>query len=274
MDPAISHSKQTNLSKLSKEEMCRLQEKCENGDPEAREKIILAHLPLVRKLAKSYCGKGVPYEDLYQEGCYGLIKAVANYKCRFNASFATYSSYYIIKYLKKAIISQTTFSPIVYKEQFYYDLQKYIRTFDSLSEKYSRHPSDSELAKKMNLPEKKIQLLRRSAHMFLYYPSHIQTTEPNHCPKSMMSESAEDFYFEQNHILDLNDLGVLLTRREREVLCRKLGFTKTGTAESYAQISAAMGLSFETIRTTYLMALKKIRDAIEEKGLDVSTFET
>ena len=272
MDPAIN-SKEINFSNLSNNEIRQLQEKCEQGDPIAREKIILAHLPLVGKIARSYCYNGVPYEDLYQEGCYGLIKAARNYKCQFNTSFATYSSYYITKYIKKALITQNTLSPITYKEHFFYELQKYVRAFDKFTEKHSRYPSDKELAKTLNVSEKKIKLLRQSAHFFLYYPIYVQPTDMYQYPSSLIANSAEKVYFDYIYGLDLSALPASLTVREREVLSRKFGFTKNGNVETYAQISAAMGLSYETIRNTYLIALKKIRDAIEENDFDSKSFE-
>ena len=273
MEHAIEQNEQINIANLSKEELMKLQEQCEQGDPFVREQIILAYLPLVSSIAKKYSHGGVPYDDLYQEGCYGLIKAVENYKCSFNASFATYFSFYILKYIKKALISQNLLYPVVYKENFYYDVHKYIRAFDKLSEKYEHPPSDDEMAEELNVSLKKIQLLRISAHMFLYHPSLLHFADLHQYPKNLISKSAEKTYFSTEHNLDLSSLGVRLTVREREVVSRKLGFTQTGTVESTAQISAALGLSFETIRTTYLMALKKIKDKIEENGLDISTIE-
>jgi len=274
MEKAIDNGNgQIDLSKLSKEELRILQEKCEQGDPEACDQILRAHLPLVSLLAKKYCGRGVPYDDLYQEGCYGLLKGIKKYKCQFNASFATYFSYYILKYIKKAIISQNTLYPFVYKENFYYDLKKYMRAYNQLAAKLERPPSEAELADELNFTFKKIQSLRMSAHMFLYYPSRSHNRDMLQSSANLTVNSAEITYLETEHSLDLSSLDVKLTVREREVLSRKLGFTKSGTPESTASISADLGLSFETIRTTYLMALKKIRDAVEEKGIDLSTIE-
>jgi RNA polymerase sigma-B factor len=47
-------------------------------DPSAgdRERLILAHLPLVRSLARRYANRGEPLDDLVQVGTVGLIKAI------------------------------------------------------------------------------------------------------------------------------------------------------------------------------------------------------
>jgi RNA polymerase sigma-B factor len=45
-------------------------------DVDTRSRVIEAHLPLVRSIARRYAGRGEPVEDLVQVGTIGLIKAV------------------------------------------------------------------------------------------------------------------------------------------------------------------------------------------------------
>ena len=47
-----------------------------NGDWKARDEMIRAHLGMVREIAASYRGRGLDDDDLFQEGCRGLIHAV------------------------------------------------------------------------------------------------------------------------------------------------------------------------------------------------------
>src|SRR5512144_268087 len=47
-----------------------------DGCPQARRRLIEAHLPLVRAVARRFAMHGEPLEDLVQEGCIGLINAV------------------------------------------------------------------------------------------------------------------------------------------------------------------------------------------------------
>lgn len=51
-------------------------------DLKARDEIIQAFLWLPAYLARRYVGKGHEYDDLYQNGCIGLINAVTNYDSR------------------------------------------------------------------------------------------------------------------------------------------------------------------------------------------------
>jgi RNA polymerase sigma-B factor len=60
-------------------------------DPRAREAIIVRFLPLARRLARQYEGRGEPAEDLYQAASVGLIKAVDRYSPERGTSFAAYA---------------------------------------------------------------------------------------------------------------------------------------------------------------------------------------
>lgn len=46
---------------------------------ENRDKMIEDNIGLVHSIAKRFTGRGVDYEDLFQTGCVGLIKAVDNF---------------------------------------------------------------------------------------------------------------------------------------------------------------------------------------------------
>ena len=60
---------------------------CSAGDTRARETIIVRFLPLARRLARSYEGRGEPIEDLCQAASVGLVKAVDRYSLDQGAQF-------------------------------------------------------------------------------------------------------------------------------------------------------------------------------------------
>jgi hypothetical protein len=57
-----------------------------NNDLEAAKKLILSHLKLVIKIARSYSGYGLPVSDLVQEGNVGLMKAVKKFNVHYGDS--------------------------------------------------------------------------------------------------------------------------------------------------------------------------------------------
>lgn len=64
---------------------------CSAGDPRARETIIAQFLPLARRLARVYEGRGEPLDDLCQAASVGLIKAVDRYSLDRGDSFPAYA---------------------------------------------------------------------------------------------------------------------------------------------------------------------------------------
>lgn len=61
------------------------------GDPQARETVILRFLPLARRLARGYAGRGEPLEDLVQAASVGLIRAVDRYAPQRGDAFPAYA---------------------------------------------------------------------------------------------------------------------------------------------------------------------------------------
>ena len=71
------------------------------GNPLLREEICGEHLGLVRFYARKYAESGMDYEDLYQEGCLGLLAAFERYDPSLGAEFITYASYFIKGYIRE-----------------------------------------------------------------------------------------------------------------------------------------------------------------------------
>lgn len=63
----------------------------QSGDASAFEKLMIENAPLVRSIVKHFLGRGVEFDDLYQLGCLGLIKAVNGFDVNFGNQFSTYA---------------------------------------------------------------------------------------------------------------------------------------------------------------------------------------
>jgi RNA polymerase primary sigma factor len=70
---------------------------------EARDKLVLANLRLVVRMADRYRGRGVEWDDLFQEGVCGLMRAADKYDLEMRYKFGTYAGLWVMKYMKRAI---------------------------------------------------------------------------------------------------------------------------------------------------------------------------
>jgi RNA polymerase primary sigma factor len=69
----------------------RLARRIERGDLEAKDRLVSSNLRLVASVARRYIGRGLPMEDLLQEGVVGLIRASEKYDWRRGTRFSTYA---------------------------------------------------------------------------------------------------------------------------------------------------------------------------------------
>ena len=59
------------------------------GDMQARETLVRENLALVRHLVKRFQDRGREYDDLFQYGCLGLLKAIDRFDPSFGTAFST-----------------------------------------------------------------------------------------------------------------------------------------------------------------------------------------
>lgn len=76
---------------METEETLKLIEAAQNGDNAASETLVLRNSPLIKSVIRRYKNKGVEYDDLYQLGCVGFIKAIKNFSATYEVRFSTYA---------------------------------------------------------------------------------------------------------------------------------------------------------------------------------------
>ncbi len=76
---------------MEQEEVLELIAKAQNGDNSACETLLTRNSPLIKSVIRRYKNKGVEYDDLYQLGCVGFIKAVKNFSTEYDVKFSTYA---------------------------------------------------------------------------------------------------------------------------------------------------------------------------------------
>ena len=86
---------------LSPQEELILAQRARQGDAEAREQLIHAHLPLVVRVAKIYMPPCDEMLDLIQEGNIGLIKAVDMFDPTQGNRLSTLAFYWINKHIQR-----------------------------------------------------------------------------------------------------------------------------------------------------------------------------
>lgn len=76
---------------MEKEETLRLIDRAQHGDNAAGEELLGKNSPLIKSIIRRYKNRGVEYDDLYQLGCIGFIKAIKNFSTSYEVRFSTYA---------------------------------------------------------------------------------------------------------------------------------------------------------------------------------------
>lgn len=112
---------------LEHNEILQLIDKAQSGDADAKALIVEHNSPLVKSIVRRYRNRGVEYDDLYQLGCIGLLKAIKNFSREFGVKFSTYAVPMIAGEIKRYLrddgyikVSRTTKS-LAYKINYFID---------------------------------------------------------------------------------------------------------------------------------------------------------
>lgn len=90
---------------LSKDEEYELGKRIQNGDMEARNILVEKNLRLVISVCKKYVNRGVPFEDLVQEGNLGLMRAAMSFDPDMGYRFSTYATWWIRQAAQRIIMN-------------------------------------------------------------------------------------------------------------------------------------------------------------------------
>ena len=119
----------------------------------SRDEFIESNLPLVHSLCKRFVGRGIEYDDLYQAGCVGLIKAVDGFDEGRGLCFSTYAVPVILGEIRRMFRD----GGAVKVSRSLKELSlKVTRAKSNLELKLSREPTVSELAKELGVTPEEI----------------------------------------------------------------------------------------------------------------------
>lgn len=91
------------INPLEKSEELELARKCKSGDIRSRNKLIEHNLKIVVTIANKNAGRGIPVDDLIQQGNLGLYEAALRFDPDNNVRFTSYAGTWILKYMNQLI---------------------------------------------------------------------------------------------------------------------------------------------------------------------------
>ncbi|MBN2501769.1 MAG: sigma-70 family RNA polymerase sigma factor [Anaerolineales bacterium] len=225
----------------------------------AREHLITANSRLVISVAKKYMGRGVPFQDLIQEGNIGLIRAAKKFDYRRGHKFSTYATWWIRQAVTRAIADQgrTIRVPVHMGDQ----INKLLRVQHQLTQKLGRDPSVEELAGELDVPIKKVENMIQVARRPLSLETPTDDEEDSVLGDFIQDREAPapDDSATYNLLREhLDEVLSSLPPREVRILQLRYGLLD-GQAYTLEEVGRKMGVTRERVRQIEAQALSRLR---------------
>jgi len=236
------------------EENDRLLRKAQNGDADARAQVYEANIGLIHMVLERFKNSSYEYEDLFQVGSIGLLKAIDKYDFSYNVRFSTYAVPMIIGEIKKFLRDDG----IVKVQRGLKETYSKIRwAQDKLRGNLGREPVISEIASLLELEKEEIVVAMEACQSPAYMQDVIPGEEREQL--SLIDKLANDEG--SIHMLEqmaLREALAKLDAREREVVLRRFFKDETQTV-----IAEDLGVSQVQISRIEKAALGKLKTILE-----------
>jgi RNA polymerase sporulation-specific sigma factor len=227
-----------------------------SGDTDAMNELIEMNLPLVSSISKKFLNRGYDYEDIFQIGSIGLVKAINNFDLTYNVKFSTYAVPMIIGEIKRFLrddgmikVSRNVKS-LARKVHFYKEV---------LTKKLNRSPTIDELADYANVDKEEILFAIESSNSLQYLYDTIH--QDDGAPVLLIDKLSEKGVDDGNIIerIALKEALQSLDNKARQIIVLRYFKDKT-----QVQVAKLLGISQVQVSRIEKKVLFQMRKKLED----------
>lgn len=213
------------IERIDESEEIELSSKSINGDMDARMKLINSNLRFVISVAKQYQNQGLLFEDLVNEGNYGLVKAAERFDHTRGFKFISYAVWWIRQSILEALANDSRLIRLPTNQ--ITSLHKLNREILDFEQKHEREPTEEEMSEILQEDIFKVSRLLRSSKRHSSLDAPISSDDETYSLYDIISLEEEnniDRKMEEDSLKrDMEDVLKTLSTREREIICMYYG---------------------------------------------------
>ncbi|MBS7401001.1 MAG: sigma-70 family RNA polymerase sigma factor [Eubacteriales bacterium] len=190
--------------------------RAKNGDEQAKNTLVQQNQPLIKSLLRRYLGKGVEYDDLFQLGCLGFVKAINKFDPKYQVKFTTYATPLIIGEIKRFLRDDGAVKVSRSVKTLYVKIKKYLLLKSGATEP----PTVEEIASEFGVTKEEVIFAMEASHL----PLPLYAGNPNDdndealCLADKIVASDDSAYLD--HLMIKNMLARLPIRERQVILLR------------------------------------------------------
>lgn len=243
----------------------------EEGDLEAAQQLILAHLRFVVSVARSFLGYGLSLSDLIQEGNIGLMKAVRRFDPSLGIRLVSFAVHWIKAEMHEFIIKNWKIVKVATtkpQRKLFFNLRSSHKRLGWMSPEEISH-----IAKELNVKESDvIEMEKRMNALDMQFDAPIEeegdeenvSFSPVHylaAPESMNPVEALNSEEDEKQMQQLQEALTELKDRSRDILTRRWLSQPKATLHELAD---EYGISPERVRQIETAAMKKLQSVLKK----------
>lgn len=237
----------------SPDEVRELLSRARAGDESARERLVRTNLRLVASIANRFHRPGVDWDDLFQVGCIGLVKAIDRFDLNFRVRFSTYAVPVIMGEIRQYLRSQ---HPVKLGRKLHTMMQQVAACREVLVKRWDRQPTVGEIARELSVdPEEVVAALEAGMPVAsLEEPVFRGDGEPIVLGEGIAAADGQDRFIEN---VSLQAALAQLEEWERRLIVLRFFEEKSQT-----EVARTLGVSQAHVSRTERRILRRFRDTL------------